>query len=83
MIDPLLKSSREDKFEHEKLQKAMALVKGILVDVDARVAEKEKEDRQLEIFKCIDVKSFAIYKNKQFRKSDLWANRKLKLVLRT
>ncbi|CAD7078204.1 unnamed protein product [Hermetia illucens] len=78
LIDPLLKSSREDKFEHEKLQKAMALVKGILVDVDARVAEKEKEDRQLEIFKCIDVKSFAIYKNKQFRKSDLWANRKLK-----
>ena len=49
----------------------MALVKGILVDVDARVAEKEKQDRQLEIFKSIDVKSFALYKNKQFRKSDI------------
>ncbi|XP_049543344.1 rho guanine nucleotide exchange factor 18 isoform X3 [Anopheles darlingi] len=79
LIDPLLKSSREDKIEQEKLQKAMSLVKEILVDVDARVADKEKEDRQLEIFKRIDAKSFAIFKKDKFKKSDIIScNRKLR-----
>lgn len=79
LIDPLLKSSREDKIEQEKLQKAMTLVKEILIEVDARVAEKEKEDRQLEIFKRIDAKSCAIYKKEKFKKSDIIScNRKLK-----
>ncbi|XP_055839935.1 rho guanine nucleotide exchange factor 18 isoform X4 [Episyrphus balteatus] len=71
LIDPLLKSSREDRVEQEKLQRAMNLVKSMLVDVDACVAEKEKQDRQLEIFRRIDVKSYAMYKNKQFRKSEI------------
>ena len=57
LIQPLLKSSLDDKIEQEKLQKAMTLVKEILVEVDARVADKEKEDRQLEIFKRIDANS--------------------------
>ncbi|XP_058836765.1 rho guanine nucleotide exchange factor 18 isoform X2 [Topomyia yanbarensis] len=79
LIDPLLKSSREDKIEQEKLQKAMQLVKEILVDVDARVADKEKEDRQLEIFKRIDAKSYAIFKKDKFKKSDIISSsRKLK-----
>ncbi|XP_055686266.1 rho guanine nucleotide exchange factor 18 isoform X2 [Lutzomyia longipalpis] len=79
LIDPLLKSSREDKIEQEKLQKAMSLVKEILVDVDARVAEKEREERQLSIFKKIEAKSYAIYKDEKFKKSDIIsANRKLK-----
>ncbi|XP_055379547.1 rho guanine nucleotide exchange factor 18 isoform X2 [Condylostylus longicornis] len=79
LIDPLLKSSREDRIEQEKLQRAMALVKGILVDVDARVAEKEKQDRQLEIFKNIDVKSSTMFKNKIFKKADVVdTNRRLK-----
>lgn len=79
LIDPLLKSSREDKIEQEKLQKAMSLVKEILVDVDARVADKEKEDRQLEIFKRIDAKSCAIFKKDKFKKSDIIScNRKLR-----
>ncbi|XP_055700936.1 rho guanine nucleotide exchange factor 18 isoform X4 [Phlebotomus papatasi] len=79
LIDPLLKSSREDKIEQEKLQKAMSLVKEILVDVDARVADKDKEERQLSIFKKIDAKSYAIYKEDKFKKSDIInANRKLK-----
>lgn len=42
LIQPLLKSSVEDKAEHEKLLKAMHFVKDILVDVDSRVAEKGK-----------------------------------------
>nr|XP_040230125.2 rho guanine nucleotide exchange factor 18 isoform X3 [Anopheles coluzzii] len=79
LIDPLLKSSREDKIEQEKLQKAMSLVKEILVDVDARVADKEKEDRQLEIFKRIDAKSCATFKKDKFKKSDIIScNRKLR-----
>lgn len=79
LIDPLLKSSREDKIEQEKLQKAMSLVKEILIEVDARVAEKEKEDRQLDIFKRVDAKSFSSYKNDKFKKSDIISsNRKLK-----
>lgn len=40
LIQPLLKSSVEDKIEHEKLTKAYDLVKNILTSVDSRVAEK-------------------------------------------
>lgn len=42
LIQPLLKSSVDDKIEHEKLTKADHLVKEILRDVDSRVAEKGK-----------------------------------------
>lgn len=81
LIDPLIKSSIEDKIEHEKLQRAKECVREILRDVDARVAEKEKEDRQLEIFKKIDAKSYAVYKKEKFKKSDIIScNRKLKYV---
>lgn len=71
----------------------MRLVREILIDVDSRVADKDKEDRQLEIFKRIDAKSHAILKlidersdykeikikEMKFKKSDIIsANRKLK-----
>ncbi|CRL03266.1 CLUMA_CG016484, isoform C [Clunio marinus] len=93
LIQPLLKSSVEDKVEQEKLLKAMHYVKEILVDVDSRVADKDKEDRHLEIFKRIDAKSHAILKlidersdskeikikEMKFKKSDIISsNRKLK-----
>lgn len=71
LIEPLLKSAREDKLETEKLQHALSLVKSLLVDVDACVAEKELRDRQIEIYNRIDAKSFSIYKEKPFRKSDV------------
>lgn len=89
----MLKTSADDKFEQEKLSRAMNLVKEILVDVDSRVADKDKEDRQLEIFKRIDAKSHAILKlidersdakeikikEIKFKKSDIISsNRKLK-----
>lgn len=95
LIQPLLKSSIDDKVEHDKLSKAMFFVKEILVDVDSRVADKDKEDRQLEIFKRIDAKSHAILKlidersdakeikikEMKFKKSDIISsNRKLKWV---
>lgn len=56
------------------MQKALALVKEILVEVDAQVAEKEKEDRKLEIYNRIDAKSFTTYKGHEFRKSDILQN---------
>uniref|UniRef100_A0A0A1XDG3 Rho guanine nucleotide exchange factor 18 n=1 Tax=Zeugodacus cucurbitae TaxID=28588 RepID=A0A0A1XDG3_ZEUCU len=71
LIEPLLKSGREDKLEADKLQHALNLVKALLIDVDACVAEKELRERQIEIFNRVDPKSFAIYKNKPFRKSDI------------
>lgn len=71
LIEPLLKSGREDKLEVDKLQHALNLVKALLIDVDACVAEKELRERQIEIFNRVDPKSFAIYKNKPFRKSDI------------
>ncbi|XP_059614872.1 rho guanine nucleotide exchange factor 18 isoform X2 [Phlebotomus argentipes] len=79
LIDPLLKSSREDRIEHQKLERAMSLVKEILVDVDARVADKEMEERRLNIFTKIDAKSYAMYKDEKFKKSNVMvSNRKLK-----
>lgn len=81
LIEALIKSSRDDKIEQEKLQKAILLVKEILVDVNARVAEKEKEDRHFDIFKRIDAKSYSFYKKDKFKKSDtIGSNRKLKCV---
>lgn len=95
LIQPLLKSSVDDKIEQEKLLKAMHLVKDILVDVDSRVADKDKEDRQIEIFKKTEAKSYAILKTidersdakeikikeSKFKKSDIiQSTRKLKFV---
>ncbi|EDW03200.1 rho guanine nucleotide exchange factor 18 [Drosophila grimshawi] len=71
LIEPLLKSARDNKLETDKLQHALILVKSLLVDVDACVAEKELRERQLEIYARVDAKSFAIYKNKPFRKTEL------------
>ncbi|KAL5289557.1 hypothetical protein ACFFRR_009568 [Megaselia abdita] len=81
LIDSLIKSSIDDKIETDKLRKSLHLVKTMLIDVDACVAEKEKQDRQFEIFRKIDVKSVALYKNKYFKKSEiigLGSNKKLK-----
>ncbi|XP_068146744.1 rho guanine nucleotide exchange factor 18 [Drosophila tropicalis] len=71
LIEPLLKSARDNKLETDKLQHALNLVKSLLVDVDACVAEKELRERQLDIYARVDAKSFAIYKNKPFRKTEL------------
>ena len=48
------------------------------MDVNAQVAEKQKEARLLEIYNKIDAKSTAFYKGKKFKKSDLLSgNRRL------
>ncbi|XP_044739376.1 rho guanine nucleotide exchange factor 18 isoform X3 [Chrysoperla carnea] len=79
LIEPLIKTSKENKIEQEKLQKALTLVKEILVEVDAQVAEKEKEDRKLEIYNRIDAKSYTTHRGTKFKKSDiLQGNRALR-----
>lgn len=79
LIEPLIKTSKENKAEQEALQKALALVKEILVEVDAQVAKKEKEDRKLEIYNRIDAKSYTVHRDHKFKKSDiLQGNRALK-----
>ncbi|KAJ8983400.1 hypothetical protein NQ317_010493 [Molorchus minor] len=47
LIEPLIKTSKENRQEQEALQKALSLIKEVLVEVDAQVAEKEKEDRKI------------------------------------
>lgn len=49
LIEPLIKTSTIQD-ESEDLRKALVLVKEILADVDACVADKEREDRKLEIY---------------------------------
>ncbi|GAB1861998.1 A-kinase anchor protein 13 [Camponotus japonicus] len=76
LIEPLIKTSTVQD-EGEDLRKALVLVKEILADVDACVADKEREDRKLEIYNKIDAKSFVTYRGAKFKKSDI-INRILK-----
>ncbi|XP_070522801.1 rho guanine nucleotide exchange factor 28 isoform X2 [Cardiocondyla obscurior] len=76
LIEPLIKTGIAQD-EGEDLRKALVLVKVILADVDACVADKEREDRKLEIYNKIDAKSFATYRGAKFKKSDI-INRVLK-----
>lgn len=79
LIEPLIKTSKENRQEQEALQKALILIKEILVEVDTQVANKEKEDRKLEIYNRIDAKSSTMHRGDKFKKSDiLQGNRKLK-----
>lgn len=49
LVEPLIKTGIAQE-EGEDLRKALSLVKEILADVDACVADKEREDRKLEIY---------------------------------
>ncbi|XP_014274451.1 rho guanine nucleotide exchange factor 2 isoform X3 [Halyomorpha halys] len=79
LIDPLIKTTKDNKEEHGRLERSLVLVKEILVEVDAQVAEKEKEDRKLEIYNKLEAKSYTIHRGHKFKKSDiLGENRKLR-----
>lgn len=78
LIEALIGSSR-DSHETERLKEAKKLVTGILEEVNAQVAEKEKDVRRMELFNAIDAKSCAPYENGTFKKSDIF-DRKLKWV---
>ncbi|XP_051163031.1 rho guanine nucleotide exchange factor 28 isoform X2 [Leptopilina boulardi] len=78
LVEPLIKTGVSQE-EVDNLKKALSLVKEILADVDACVANKEREDRKLEIYNRIDAKSYAVYREHKFKKSDiLSSNRNLK-----
>ncbi|KAI9556440.1 hypothetical protein GHT06_016228 [Daphnia sinensis] len=78
LIDPLIKTSREQPEECLKLQQVLGFVKDILIGVNAQVAEKERKLRLIEVYNKIDAKSATTYKNKKFKKSDLLSsNRRL------
>lgn len=49
LVEPLIKTSTTTE-ETTNLREALGLVKEILGDVDACVADKEREDRKLEIY---------------------------------
>jgi hypothetical protein len=58
-------------------------VQDILVEVDTQVAEKEKEDRKLEMYNRIEAKSFTVHRGHKFKKSDILSkNRRLRSVVR-
>lgn len=79
LIDAQIKKIGSDDVERGKLEEAKRLIKEILDDVNACVAERNKEDRRLDIFKRIDAKSTIMFKNNKFRKSDIMdMSRKLK-----
>ncbi|XP_024082157.1 rho guanine nucleotide exchange factor 18 isoform X3 [Cimex lectularius] len=79
LIEPLIKTSKDNKEEQDRLVKALSLIKEILVEVDAQVAEKEKEVRKLEIYNRVEAKSFTTHRGHKFKKSDIMsANRKLR-----
>ncbi|XP_046618335.1 rho guanine nucleotide exchange factor 28 isoform X2 [Neodiprion virginianus] len=78
LVEPLIKTGVASH-EVEDLRQALLLVKQILGDVDAQVADKERADRKLEIYHRIEAKSFATHRGMKFKKSDvLGSNRTLK-----
>ncbi|XP_029347400.1 rho guanine nucleotide exchange factor 28-like [Acyrthosiphon pisum] len=79
LIEPLIKTSKENKIECEKLTRALKMIKDILVEVDSQVAEKEKEDRKLEIYNRMEAKTFTNFRGRIFNKSNLLSeNRRLR-----
>ncbi|XP_020712044.2 rho guanine nucleotide exchange factor 28 isoform X3 [Athalia rosae] len=78
LVEPLIKTGVASH-EVEDLRHALLLVKQILGDVDAQVADKERADRKLDIYHRIEAKSFATHRGLKFKKSDvLGSNRALK-----
>lgn len=79
LIDAQIKKVGHDNVEREKLETAKKRIKHILEVVNACVAERNKEDRRLDIYKRIDAKSTVKFKNVEFRKADIMdMNRRLR-----
>ncbi|CAL4065020.1 unnamed protein product, partial [Meganyctiphanes norvegica] len=79
MLEAFIKYSKDQEEELQALKKALELVKEILVNINAQVAEKDREQKLLEIYHKIDAKSSATFKDQKFKKSDLLSgNRRLK-----
>jgi hypothetical protein len=73
--------STDNKHSLKRKHGSAYCFKEILVEVDTQVAEKEKEDRKLEIYNRIEAKSFTVYRGIKFKKSDILSkNRRLRSV---
>eukprot|EP00096_Caligus_rogercresseyi_P000998 TRINITY_DN1159_c0_g1_i1.p1 TRINITY_DN1159_c0_g1~~TRINITY_DN1159_c0_g1_i1.p1 ORF type:complete len:1006 (+),score=351.92 TRINITY_DN1159_c0_g1_i1:327-3344(+) len=71
LIEPLVKTAKDRPEEQKKLIRINDLVRGILNDVNGKVAEKERETRLIEIYNRIDPKSSLLHQGKKFKKSDM------------
>ncbi|XP_040580355.1 uncharacterized protein cyst isoform X2 [Lepeophtheirus salmonis] len=71
LIEPLIKTAKDRPEEQKKLIRINDLVRGILNDVNSKVAEKEREQRLIEIYNRIDTKSSLLHQGKKFKKSDM------------
>lgn len=78
IIEALIKSTKNDDTEVEKLVRALELVKEILNDVNRCVAEEQLDTRRTQLYNCIDAKSSASYRGQIFKKSEILHDRKLK-----
>ncbi|XP_071171844.1 rho guanine nucleotide exchange factor 28-like isoform X38 [Mytilus edulis] len=73
LIEHILKSTK-DKKDRECLSKALQLSKELLQGIDEHVDAYELKRRLSEIYQKLDSKSFATYKNRKFKRSDIYAN---------
>jgi hypothetical protein len=67
-----------DKTDRENLNRALTLVKNILTDINYQVGRYEKEQRLLQIYHRLDVKSTAWFKGRKFKVrkvSKTWCSR--------
>ncbi|KAK2146186.1 hypothetical protein LSH36_626g05027 [Paralvinella palmiformis] len=71
LIEPIIKTTKENKSDKERLLRALPLMRQILVYIDARVDAHEKYQRLLEIYNKLDARSYAMYMGKKFKKSNL------------
>ncbi|RWS10069.1 A-kinase anchor protein 13-like protein [Dinothrombium tinctorium] len=79
LIDRLIKATKDNVSDYNDLQQALQNVKDILNKIDARVDEKNRENRLIQIYHKIDAKSAAFYKGNKFKKSNVLSNnRKLR-----
>lgn len=79
LIEDQLKTVADtDAAETDRLRSAIAMIKDILVNVNAKVDENEMENRQYDMFRRIDPKSFVMYKQKKFERADIVSNRELR-----
>lgn len=71
LIDAQIKKVGADDVERPKLETAKQLVKDILQVVNSYVADRNMEDRHMDIYKRIDAKSTIEYRGAEFRKSEV------------
>ena len=73
LVEHILKSTK-DKKDRENLSRALQLSKELLQGIDEHVDAYERKERLAEIHHKLDSKSFANFKNRKFKRSDILQN---------